>query len=100
GALGWRQGAGYVADAAEALGHVHACGVIHRDIKPDNLLWDETRDEVLLTDFGLAAWLAEAGVGEVAGTPWYMALEAFQGRSGLAGDVYGLAATLFHLITG
>jgi hypothetical protein len=100
GPLDWRQAARYVADVAEALSHVHASGLVHRDIKPANLLWDEARDEVLLTDFGVSAWLAEAGRGEVAGTAWYMAPEALQGRGGLAADVYGLAATLFHLITG
>jgi serine/threonine protein kinase len=99
GPLPWRLAARYVADAAEALGHVHAAGIIHRDIKPANLLWNETNDEVLLTDFGLSAWLAEAG-GEAAGTALYMAPEALEGRAGLAADVYALAATLFHLITG
>jgi hypothetical protein len=100
GPLGWRQAARYIADAAEALGHVHVCGLVHRDIKPANLLWDEASDEVLLTDFGVSAWLADAGRGEAAGTAAYMAPEALQGRGGLAADVYGLAATLFHLITG
>jgi serine/threonine protein kinase len=100
GPLGWRQAARYVADVAEALGHVHTCGLVHRDIKPANLLWDEARDEVLLTDFGLSAWLAEAEAGEAAGTAPYMAPESFQGQGGMAADVYGLAATLFHLVTG
>jgi serine/threonine protein kinase len=100
GTLGWRQAARYIADVAEALGHVHDCGVVHRDIKPANLLWDERKDEVLLTDFGLSAWLAEADTGEAAGTAWYMAPEAFRGQGGLAADVYSLAATLFHLVTG
>jgi hypothetical protein len=100
GPLGWRLAARYVADVAEALGHVHARGLVHRDIKPANLLWDEVRDEVLLTDFGVSVWLAEAGRGEAAGTPRYMAPEALQGRGGLSADVYGLAATLFHLVTG
>jgi tRNA A-37 threonylcarbamoyl transferase component Bud32 len=99
GPLPWRLAARYVADAAEALKHVHAAGIVHRDIKPANLLWDEESDEVLLTDFGLSAWLAEAG-GEAAGTALYMAPEALEGRAGLAADVYALAATLFHLITG
>jgi tRNA A-37 threonylcarbamoyl transferase component Bud32 len=99
GPLPWRLAARYVADAAEALGHVHDAGIAHRDIKPANLLWNEANDEVLLTDFGLAAWLAEAG-GEAAGTALYMAPEALEGRAGLAADVYALAATLFHLITG
>src|SRR5262249_15100842 len=99
GPLGWRQAACYIADVAEALGHVHARGIVHRDIKPANLLWDETTDEVLLSDFGVSAWLAEADR-EAAGTAWYMAPEAFEARSGLASDVYSLAATLFHLVTG
>jgi serine/threonine protein kinase len=55
---------------------------------------------VLLTDFGLSAWLAEAEAGEAAGTAPYMAPESFQGQGGMAADVYGLAATLFHLVTG
>jgi hypothetical protein len=100
GPLDWRQAARYVADVAEALGHVHACGLVHRDINPANLLWDEIRDEVLLTDFGLSAWLAEPATGEEAGTAPYMALEAFRGQGGMAADIYALAATLFRLVTG
>jgi tRNA A-37 threonylcarbamoyl transferase component Bud32 len=100
GPLPWRLAARYAADVAEALGHVHALGLVHRDIKPANLLWDQTSDEVLLTDFGVSAWLAEAGRGEVAGTALYMGPEALEGRGRLAADVYALAATLFHLITG
>jgi serine/threonine protein kinase len=100
GSLAWRLAARYVADVAEALGHVHSRGLVHRDIKPANLLWDQDRDEVLLADFGLAAWLVEAGRGEAAGTATYMAPEALRGQGGLSADVYALAATLFHLITG
>jgi hypothetical protein len=100
GRLDWRRAGRYIADVAEALTHVHACGLVHRDVKPANLLWDESRDEVLLTDFGLSAWLVAVGPGEVAGTAWYMAPEAFRGQTGPAGDVYGLGATLFHIVTG
>jgi hypothetical protein len=101
GPLDWRRAARYVADAAEALVHVHSQGIVHRDIKPANLLWDEEKEEVLLTDFGVSAWLAEAATGKTAaGTLWYMAPEAFRGRGGLAADVFSLAATLFHLLTG
>jgi serine/threonine-protein kinase len=98
GPLGWQLAARYVADIGEALGHVHGHGIVHRDVKPANILWDRRRDEALLTDFGLAARLAEAG--QVAGTPLYMAPEAFRGRSSPAGDVYSLAASLFTLMTG
>jgi serine/threonine protein kinase len=98
GPLGWQLAARYVADVGEALSQVHASGVIHRDIKPANVLWDRRRDEALLTDFGIATRAADAR--EVAGTPLFMAPEAFHGRCTTAGDVYGLAVTLFTLVTG
>jgi serine/threonine protein kinase len=98
GPLGWQSAARYIADIGEALAHVHAHGLVHRDVKLANILWDRERDEALLTDFGLAARLAD--IRQVAGTPLYMAPEAFSGQSTPAGDVYGLAASLFTLMTG
>ncbi len=98
GPLDWQRAARYVADVGEALLHVHAHGIVHRDVKLANILWDQKRDEALLTDFGLAARLAQGR--QVAGTPLYMAPEAFAGHSSPAGDVYGLAASLCTLVTG
>jgi serine/threonine protein kinase len=97
GPLGWQLAARYVADVGEALLHVHP-NVVHCDVKPANILWDRRRDEAMLTDFGLASRLANSG--QVAGTPFYMAPEAFGGKNTPAGDVYGLAASLFALMTG
>jgi hypothetical protein len=96
--LDWQRAARYVADVGEGLVAVHAAGIVHRDIKPANILWDERLDEALLTDFGVSGRLADART--VAGTPAFMAPEAFRGRATEASDVYGLAATLFHLVTG
>jgi serine/threonine protein kinase len=98
GPLSWPLAGRYVADVAEGLLHVHARGVIHRDVKPSNILWDPEPDEALLTDFGVSARLMDAG--GTAGTLPYMAPEAFRGRVTLALDVYGLAATFFRLVTG
>ncbi len=98
GPLTWEQGARYVADVGEALLAVHRQGLLHRDIKPANILWDPLKDEALLTDFGLAARLSDDPTS--AGTPLFMALEAFHGQGGAPADVYGLAATLFFLLTG
>jgi serine/threonine protein kinase len=98
GPLPWPTAARYVADAAEGLLNVHRAGIVHRDVKPSNLLWDSEHDEALLTDFGLSARLAEAT--GAAGTPYFMAPEAFDGHSSPAMDVYGLAASLFWLVTG
>ena len=98
GPLPWAEAARYVADVAEGLAHAHAAGVVHRDVKPANILFDEARGEALLTDFGAAA---RGDDGSAAGTRPYMAPEAF-GPGGLSPklDVYGLAATLFRLLTG
>jgi serine/threonine protein kinase len=98
GPMSWPLAGRYVADVAEGLLHVHARGVIHRDVKPGNILWDPEPDEALLTDFGVSARLADAG--SIAGTLPYMAPEAFHGRVTSALDVYGLAATFFWLVTG
>jgi len=97
GPLGWSAAARFVADVADGLLLVHDKGVIHRDVKPANFLLDAEADEALLTDFGIAARLVERG--GAAGTPSFMAPEAFRGETSAAQDIYGLAASLFWLIT-
>jgi serine/threonine protein kinase len=98
GRLEWPTATRYVADVAEGLLAVHARGIIHRDVKPANILWDPEIDEALLTDLGVGVRLAEPrGLG---GTVPYMAPEAFDGQVSSALDVYGLAASLFTLVTG
>ncbi len=88
--------------AAEALAHAHQQGVIHRDVKPSNLLID-AHGAVWVTDFGLARRLADPGMthhDSMLGTPRYMSPE--QTRSGSIDgrtDVYSLGATLYELVT-
>ncbi len=98
GPLDWQVAARYVADVGEGLIAVHGRGILHRDVKPANILWDSENDEAILTDLGVGVRLGEpTGPG---GTIPYMAPEAFQGRISPALDVYGLSATLFTLVTG
>lgn len=92
-------------DTARGLGHAHARGVIHRDVKPDNVLIDgEGRAKV--TDFGLAAskGLDQLTVtGAVLGTPLYMAPETLGGAKELVGpatDVWALGAILYEALAG
>jgi TolB-like protein/Tfp pilus assembly protein PilF len=104
-----RDAAALIAKLARTVSYAHERGVIHRDIKPGNILLD-ARGEPHLTDFGLARLLeTESTVtrtAEVLGTPSYMAPEQARAdhpaTASLTGatDVYGLGAVLYHLLTG
>jgi serine/threonine protein kinase len=98
GPMSWQRAARYIANVAEGLMEVHSRSIIHRDIKASNTLWEPAKDQAKLTDFGVAGRLGATRT-EV-GTPAFMAPEALRGRATPASDVYGLAATLFHLTTG
>jgi serine/threonine protein kinase len=98
GRLPWQRACRYVADVGEALVHVHRQGIVHRDVKPANILWNRDTDEAVLTDFGISCRVAKPEV--AAGTLPYLSPEALEGEVTPAIDVYALAATLFHLATG
>jgi serine/threonine protein kinase len=92
-----------MANAADALGFAHGRDILHRDVKPGNLLLD-VRGHVWLTDFGLARQVSpDVTLGDRVGTPRYMASELLadddhRTRVGPEADVYALGATLYELL--
>lgn len=85
------------------LAAAHHAGLMHRDIKPENILIREDDGVVKLGDFGISKILQSssgASAGTIAGTPYYMAPEAWLGHAVLQSDIWSLTVTLYEMITG
>jgi hypothetical protein len=105
GPLSVAEAVALVEKAARALHYAHERGVVHRDLKPGNVLLDEHGEPVVM-DFGLARRAGDSHLtqeGEVMGTPAYMAPEQLGGQVAAMGppaDVYSLGVVLYELLTG
>ena len=91
-----------IQEVAWALDHAHARGVIHRDVKPDNVLLERGTGRALVTDFGIARVAASpSDTGGLLGTPHYMSPEQAEGRAADArSDLYALGVTAWFAVTG
>ncbi len=90
----------YTCQICNAVDHAHRQGVIHRDLRPSNVLVAE-RGLVKVADFGTSRFLEIAAHGTtVIGSPPYMAPEQFQGKAVFASDIYSLGVTMYQMLTG
>ncbi len=95
-----------IIQVAHALAHAHANGLIHRDVKPKNIMISND-GTIKLADMGLARETADieaaqSEAGKAYGTPYYIAPEQIRGKIDIDGraDIYGLGATFYHMVTG
>jgi serine/threonine-protein kinase len=104
--FGEQEALGIIIQVAEALRHAHSMGLIHRDVKPKNIMINK-EGIVKLADMGLARETtdieaAKTEKGKAYGTPYYISPEQIRGEMDIDGraDIYGLGATFYHLVTG
>jgi serine/threonine-protein kinase len=100
GALDLARALDYTCQICNAIDHAHRAGVIHRDLRPGNVLVTE-QGLVKVADFGTSRFLEIAAHGTtVIGSPPYMAPEQFQGKAVFASDIYSLGVTMYQMLTG
>ncbi|MEQ1824725.1 MAG: protein kinase [Pirellula sp.] len=106
GPLENKRAATYMEQVARALQAAHDQGILHRDLKPHNVMVDRNTDRPLVTDFGLAKFIEGSDsltyAGEIMGTPSYMSPEQATdaGKVTASADLYSIGATFYHLLTG
>ena len=97
--LGLPRALNYVVQILRGVEHAHEATILHRDLRPANVLISES-GVVKVADFGTSKFLEKSHATTVIGSPPYMAPEQFQGRAVLASDIYSVGVILYQMLTG
>lgn len=89
----------YIAQVLKGVDHAHKATILHRDIRPANVLVSES-GVVKVADFGTSRFLEKSHATTIIGSPPYMAPEQFKGRAVLASDIYSVGVMLYQMLTG
>ncbi len=92
-----------ICDVAQALEYAHDNNIVHRDVKPGNIIYNPSPYQVKVTDFGIARLTddSKTNTGEILGSPLYMAPEQLKGKKvNRAADIFSLGVTFYQLLTG
>lgn len=101
GPLPASEGARILREVAWALGYAHGQGVVHRDVKPDNILLESSTGRALVADFGIAGASGDVATSGATGPPEFMSPEQALGEeSDARSDIYGLGVTAFYTFSG
>ncbi len=98
--LNYEKAAAYILQICDAVYHAHENRIIHRDLRPSNIMLNED-DTVKITDFGTSAWLNKVPYASTRiGSPPYMAPEQFLGKASFQSDIYSIGCIFYEMIIG
>jgi len=98
--LGYDKAIEYITQIADAVDHAHSNKIIHRDLRPSNIILSE-KGKIKITDFGTSAWLNNVPYASTRiGSPPYMAPEQFMGKASFKSDIYSIGCMFYEMIIG
>ena len=98
--LGCQKSIEYILQIADAVDHAHSNKIVHRDLRPSNIIISED-DKIKITDFGTSAWLNNVPYASTRiGSPPYMAPEQFMGKATFRSDIYSIGCIFYELMIG